>query len=294
MASKYLGDDIELGRRAPDLIGSIWTDLVEWYHADLKNLAAPISRGFGFDLAKYMHSFGLLVWDLVGDEHSPYSLLHPTIPIPRVTDFTNGIMTAIFSNTMRKHIPNDAIEKLRKFPGEHSVNGTAFIPTIDYEPQNLTAWLSEKITIGAVSLNETSAGRPYSESIYIPGAIQWHTGGVDNEVGYINVYPNEASMHIVASPHLLNVSLPNATDTSSFQFQVVAFADGHDFNNWNDATGISVKVTGTAASDFSVGFAGSLGGTGGSAIQEIEFWNVAYSMASDFKAGDVPWIALEV
>ncbi|KAJ6035739.1 hypothetical protein N7540_000018 [Penicillium herquei] len=294
MASKYLGDDIELGRRAPDLIGSIWTDLAKWYHADLKNLAAPISRGFGYDLTKYMSSFGLLVWDLVGHGNSPYYLLHPTNPIPRVTDFTNGIMTALFSNNMRQHIPKDAIDNLRKFPGEHCVNGTAYIPTIDYEPQNLTAWLSDNISIGAVSLNEVSAGGPYSESIYIPGAIQWHTGGVNNEVGYINVYPNEASMQIVASPHLMNVSLPNATETSSFQFQVVAFADGHDFNDWDDATGLSVKVTGTAASNFSVGFAGSLGGTGGSAIQEFEFWNVIYAMASDFKAGDIPWIALEV
>lgn len=294
MATKYLGNDTELGRRAPDLIASLWTDLGKWYHADLKNVAAPISRGFGYDLTKYMSCFGLYVWDLAGHEHSPYYRLDTINPIPRVTDFSNGIMTALFSSTLRQYIPEEVIAALKAFPGEHSVNGTAFVPTIDYTPQNLTAWLSDNITIGAVSLNEVQAGGPYSESIYIPGAIQWHTGGLDDEVGYINVYPNEASMHIVASPNLLNVSLPNATEASTFQFQVVAFADGHDFNTWDDVTGLSVNVTGTAAANYSVGFAGSLGGTGGSAIQEFEFWNVTYTMAPDFKAGDIPWMALEV
>jgi hypothetical protein len=294
MAAKYLDDDTELGQRAPDLIASIWTDLGKWYHADLKNLAAPISRGFGYDLTKYMHSFGLYVWDLAGHENSPWYRLNPINPIPRITDVSDGIMTALYSSTLRKYIPEKVISALQKFPGEHSVTGTAFIPSIDYETQNLTAWLSDTLTIGGVSLNENKVGGPYSESIYIPGAIQWHTGGVDDEVGYINVYPNEASMHIVASPNLLNVSLPNATETSTFQFQVVAFADGHDFNTWDDVTGLSVNVTGTAATNYSVGFAGSLGGTGGSAIQEFEFWNVTYAMADDFKAGDIPWMALEV
>lgn len=294
MSVRYLGNDTELGRRAPDLIASIWTSLGAWYHADLKNLAAPISRGFGYDLTKYMHSFGLYLWDMAGHENSPFYQLGPINPIPRVTDFANSMMTAIYSDTLKAHVPADVLAGMKQFSGERLVNATAFVTGKDLAVQNITAWLSENITIGAVSFRQTSAGGPYTESIYIPGAVQWHTGGLDNEVGYINVYPNEADMHIIASPNTLNVSLPNATVASTVQFQVVAFADGHTFRSWNDTTGLSVRASGTVDMNFTVGFAGSLGGTGGSPIQEVEFWNVTYSMPSDFLAGDVPWVALEV
>lgn len=101
-------------------------------------------------------------------------------------------------------------------------------------------------------------------------------------------------MHIIAFPNTLNVSLPNATVASTVQFQVVAFADGHTFRSWDDATGLSVRAGGTVDMSFTVGFAGFLGGTGGSPIQEFGFWNVTCSMPSDFLAGDVPWVALEV
>ncbi|KAF3762472.1 hypothetical protein M406DRAFT_218542, partial [Cryphonectria parasitica EP155] len=294
MAAKYLGNDTELGQRAPDLIASTWTSLGEWYHADLKNLAAPISRGFGYDLTRYMHSFGLYLWDMAGHENSPFYQLEHVNPIPRVTDFANTMMTALYSSTMNQYVPADVLAEIKQFSGERSVNATAFVAAKDLVTQNLTAWLSDNITIGAVSFSQVAAGGPYTESIYIPGAIQWHTGGLDNEVGYINVYPNEASMHIVASANLLNVSLPDATAGSTIQFQVVAFADGHTFASWDDATGLLVQASGTADMNYTVGFAGSLGGTGGSPIEEFEFWNVTYSMPSDFEAGDVPWIALEV
>lgn len=294
MATKYLSNETVLAQRAPDLIASTWTSLGQWYHADLKNLAAPISRGFGYDLTKYMHSFGIYLWSFGGHENSPFYLLEPVNAIPRITDFANSLMTAIYADTLTQYIPAAVLAELKAFSGERLVNATAFAMGKDLATQNLTAWLAENITIGGVSFSSAVLG-PYTESIYIPGAIQWHTGGRDDtEVGYINVYPNEATMHIVASPNVLNVSLPNATATSSIQFQVVAFADGHLFSSWNDTTGLSVTVSGTADLNFTVGFAGSLGGTGGSAIQEFEFWNVTYSMPSDFETGDVPWIALEV
>lgn len=294
MATKYLGNDTVLARRAPDLIAGVWGGLGLWYHADLRNLAAPISRGFGYDLTKYMHSFGLYVWDLVGHDHSPYYQLQRMNAIPRVTDLAYAVMTAIYSETLRKYIPAEVLGELEAFTGERLVNATAFVTGKDLKPQNLTAWLSENITIGAVSFEQVAAGGPYTESIYIPGAVQWHTGGLNNEVGYINVYPNEASMDIVALPNVLNVSLPNAKASSTVQFQVVAFADGHIFSSWNDTTGLSVRASGSVNMDFTVGFAGSLGGAGGSAVQQFEFWNVTYSMASDFDEGDIPWIALEV
>lgn len=293
MATKYLRPNATvLAQRAPGLIASTWTRLAQWYHADLKNLAAPISRGFGYDLTKYMHGFGLYLWSFNGHENSPFYLLEPLNPIPRITDFSDALLTALYADTLTQNIPTAVLAELETFSGERLVNATALATGKDLAPQNLTAWLAENMTIGGVSFSSAVLG-PYTESIYIPGAIQWHTGGVDNEVGYISVYPNEATMDIVASPHVLNVSLPNATATSSIEFQVVAFADGHIFSSWNDTTGLSVRVSGTADLNFTVGFAGSMGGTGGSAIQEFEFWNVTYSMPSGFETGDVPWVALE-
>jgi hypothetical protein len=53
------------------MIRDTWSVLGELYHADLKNVAGPWDRAYGFDMNRYLSILALHMWTLVGKEMAP-------------------------------------------------------------------------------------------------------------------------------------------------------------------------------------------------------------------------------
>jgi hypothetical protein len=69
--AKYLPQDSLMGQYGPEMIRRTWTTLGELYNANLKNVAGPWDRSYGFDMNKYLSILALQMWTLVGKEQAP-------------------------------------------------------------------------------------------------------------------------------------------------------------------------------------------------------------------------------
>ena len=100
-------------------------------------------------------------------------------------DFATSPLVAILSDFHNSLVPPQAIDALSVFPGEHSVNTSAYSIPYDSFPRRVDAWLGEKISIGCESFNETVVGGPAENpSTFNPAVIQWDTGA---GIGWIAV-----------------------------------------------------------------------------------------------------------
>jgi len=69
--AKYIPEDSLMGQYGPDMIRHTWTSLGELYNANLKNVAGPWDRAYGFDMNRYLSILALQMWTLVGKEKAP-------------------------------------------------------------------------------------------------------------------------------------------------------------------------------------------------------------------------------
>ena len=60
-----------MGEYGPEMIRDTWSVLGELYHADLKNVAGPWDRAYGFDMNRYLSILALHMWTIVGKEMAP-------------------------------------------------------------------------------------------------------------------------------------------------------------------------------------------------------------------------------
>lgn len=101
------------------------------------------------------------------------------------SDFSISPLIAILSNFHNSLVPSSAVQALKAFPGEHTVNTSAYSIPYDSFPRQVTAWLSEGISIGAETFNESVVGGPaINPSQFNPAVIQWDTGA---GIGWITV-----------------------------------------------------------------------------------------------------------
>jgi hypothetical protein len=302
-AAKHLGNTtdsvpLNIGERAQGMISGIWNQTSQFYHAQLRNLAGPWERVFGFDMTRTHTTLSSYIWAMFGQEHSPAYRATPVNPLYKVTDIANDAFICIYFDYQNAFISDDVRAAFNTFPGDHSVQTAAYLPSVDGSPRLISAWLGANISIGTESINETALGGPFPvESTYVPAAIQWSTGGLGGtEIGAIILAQTETQMDITVQPHLLNISYPAANESSTFEFHVLSFYDGRTVGSWYDLRGLEVDVTTNMAnSNYTVGFAGGSGGSGGSPVDGYEFWNFTYSLPQGYSSDDngPAWIALE-
>jgi hypothetical protein len=77
--AKYMPQDSLMGQHGPDMIRHTWTSLGELYNANLKNVAGPWDRSYGFDMNRYLSILALQMWTIVGKDKAP---IHPKVSIP--------------------------------------------------------------------------------------------------------------------------------------------------------------------------------------------------------------------
>jgi hypothetical protein len=65
---KYLPEDHFMHQRGRLMIEETWKAVGELWHADLKNMAGPWDRAYGFDMKRYLSLLALWFWTIVGKE----------------------------------------------------------------------------------------------------------------------------------------------------------------------------------------------------------------------------------
>ena len=259
--TKYLPRSSLMGEHGADMISKTWTSLGQLYNANLKNVAGPWDRSYGFDMNRYLSILALHIWTLVGKEDAPINSKPYTMG--HKNDFAIGPLVAILAPFHNDLVPNATLSALRSFPGTHNVSTSAFSPPWDTYPRNITAWLSSNLTIGAESFSEDVIGGPAKNpSSFNPAVAQWSRK--DGSVGWLTLYAQVKELNAVASEGKLVLEYPQGNSTSSFTFLVStnSKSGSRDVASWDDVEGVNITVDGSVDPNVNVGFAGYVGGSG--------------------------------
>ncbi|KAJ4308943.1 hypothetical protein N0V94_009149 [Neodidymelliopsis sp. IMI 364377] len=289
--AKYMPQESVMGQYGGDMIKHTWTSLGELYNANLKNVAGPWDRSYGFDMNRYLSILALQMWTLIGKENAPinpkpYAMGHKN-------DFAISPLIAILAPFHNSLVPASTLSSLTSFPGTHSVRTSAFSPPFDTYPRNISAWLSPHLTIGAESFSETVIGGPAKNpNSFNPAVVQW--GRKDGSVGWLSLYAQVYALDAATGPGVLELSYPAGNSSSGFSFLVGTNSwDGkRDVKSWDDVEGIKVNISGTVeVRNYTVSYNGAVGGVG-KPVNEFEFWNFTYVMPEG--SGEVPRVRLQV
>ena len=181
--ARYIPSNSTMGAQGTRMYQQTWSAIASLYHAGLKNSAGPWDRTYGYDMNKYLSILGLHIWTVVGREASP--IIDKPYAMSHFADYAYAPLIAIMAGFTDSIVPANVTSQLQTFPGEHTVQTSAFSPPYDTYPRNISAWLSDSITIGAETFNETQVGGPsLSSSSFSPAVVQWDTG---TGVGWLKV-----------------------------------------------------------------------------------------------------------
>ncbi|KAK2779974.1 hypothetical protein FQN53_001160 [Emmonsiellopsis sp. PD_33] len=281
--AKYAPKSSVMKKKGVQMLQETWKTVGELYHPQMRNLAGPWDRGYGFDMNKYFSIIAAHIWTLIGKSEAP--VVEKVPMMSHSADFAISPLVAILSPFHDKLVPKRTIQSLKKFKGQHTVNTSAYSIPYDSYPRKITAWLDENISIGAESFNESVIGGPaVNPSQFNPAVIQWNTG---EEVGYITLHATEAGIDAVARPGSLNITYPLGDSSSTFQLLVSPFRSKTEVSTWDDIQGLSVKVSGTVDQNYTLSYSFT-----GGAINDFTFWNFTYAMPAG--STDVPNLLLEV
>lgn len=259
--AKYSPQSSVMGQHGADMIAKTWSTLGQLYNANLKNVAGPWDRSYGYDMNRYLSILALHIWTLVGKEDAPINAKPYTMG--HKDDFAIGPLVAILAPFHNTLIPNYTLSALKTFPGTHNMSTSAFSPPWDTYPRNITAWLSPNLTIGAESFTENVIGGPAKNpSSFNPAVAQWSRK--DGSVGWLTLYAQVTELSAVASEGKLELEYPIGNDTSSFMFLVGTNSKNgrRDVKSWGDVEGVNISVNGTIDLQHSIAFAGYVGGSG--------------------------------
>ncbi|ROV99698.1 hypothetical protein VSDG_02963 [Cytospora chrysosperma] len=295
--AKYMPQSSVMGANGARMIREIWTSVGELYNANLRNIAGPWDRTYGFDMNLYIGIMNAYVWSLVGQDRAPgiNTVSHGSTPAWATTHADDFQIAPLLAAIMPYHhtlVPEDVVEKLTAFPGEHTYTTAAYAPPYDRVRRNVTAWLSENLTIGAESFDQSVVGGfSINQQQWAPAVAQWMRS--DGTVGWFSYWATEDAMQVEVSPYRLSLTYPRGNQSSVFTFIVVSNPLGQkrDVLDWDDVMGLNVNVSGTVDLEHQVAFCGLLGGAC-EIDHSWEFWNFTYVMSAG--STETPSITLEL
>ncbi|KAH8659266.1 hypothetical protein BGZ60DRAFT_382353 [Tricladium varicosporioides] len=285
--AKYLPADSIMKQRGPSMIAYTWESVSQLWHPQMKNVAGPWDRSYGFDMNKYLSLMALHFWNIIGKENS--SVIDRPGIMSHNADFAYGPLFAILAEFHNSLIPADVISALTVFRGEHTFTSSTFSPPFDLYPRNITAWLANNISIGAETFNETVIGGPaINPNTFNPALIQWNT---EEGVAWLTLRATEHHVIAEASPRTLNLTYPEGNSASVFTLLLSPFPAKKTISSIKDIQGLNLTVSGTVNSSYTLSYAGSYGGSS-STVNDFEFWNVTFTMPQNSTA--TPHLLLEV
>lgn len=100
-------------------------------------------------------------------------------------DYAWAPLIATLADRASSILPASFFDDLTTIKGETTFEAQAWYPPYDIETRNLTTWLSEKVTIGGMSFNQTQVGGAVADVVsFSPAVVQWDTG---DEVAFLTV-----------------------------------------------------------------------------------------------------------
>ena len=242
------------------MITAVWETTGKLYNANLKNIAGPWDRSYGYDMRRYLSIMGLWIWNAVGHAASPiYN--YPQV-VAHKDDFEFGPLVSILGPYMNSFISDAAMSSLREFPGTHTFNTTVYSPAYDHVPRNVSTWLSPKLTIGAESFDENVVGGPnVNQQQFNPAVVQWLRR--DSSVGFITLYAETKALAATVGEGELELVYPYGNCSSQFTFLVAPnpLHSNTNIYSWDDVVGIDVNVSGNMKMEPVISFCGLVGGT---------------------------------
>lgn len=103
LCAKYLPDEgAVLGANGGRMIRQIWDLTGELYNANLKNIAPPWDRSYGYDMNRYLSITALWIWSLVGLDQAP--LYNKPWAVAHVDDVQIGPLIAILADYHKQFV----------------------------------------------------------------------------------------------------------------------------------------------------------------------------------------------
>ncbi len=167
----------------------LWRDIVQFYHAGMRNTCGPYDRSYGMDMTDYLALLGLWIAAVLPTQNAP--LPDVSSHFSHAADYFFMPLVALLGSRP----PADVMPHLRAFQGERMLERTI-------EPKRtVTAWLSYKIMLGAEAdyLNETRTDQ------FHPITAHWKSP--DGTINWIRAC-SESLIQAVAQPNRIQLSSP--------------------------------------------------------------------------------------
>jgi hypothetical protein len=162
----------ELGAEMEALL---WTDIAQFYHADLGNLCGPFDRSYGMNMRRYVALAGEWIWLVAGQVRAPCPQLDR--PFAHPADFCFGPCAAILG----AQAPPEAAPHFLAFQGERQVERV-----ISDSPRRVaTAWLGSDVMLGAEHTSNSKRGHAQFHS----ATVHWKIGS--DKIGWIRLIHSE-------------------------------------------------------------------------------------------------------
>lgn len=297
--AKYMPASSAMGANGARMVRDVWASVGALYNANLRNMAGPWDRSYGFDQNLYVGIMNIYLWSLVGADRAPGGGRGAgggrRTPYWAATHADDFEIAPLLSAVLPYHhalVPDDAWEKLVAFPGEHTYATAAYSPPYDLAPRNVTAWLGDSVTIGAESFDQSVVGGfSINQNQWNPAVVQWLRA--DGTVGWLTWYATQSAVDADVQPGRLGLTYPRGNESSIFTFLVVSNPLGQkrDILGWDDVMSVSVNVSGTVDLTPKISFCGLVGGAC-DVINGFEFWNFTYVMPAG--STDTPSIVLNI
>jgi len=140
---------------------TLWTDIADFYHPGLRNIAGPYDRSYGMDMETYVAFTGVWMRTLLSANKAP-------LPIPNPhTDHLPDLWFAPQVVILGANPPAEALAKIRTFSGEHEVKRQIT------DDRSATAWIGDKVILGGEFTNLTKDAPNPTQ--YHPATVQWRT-----------------------------------------------------------------------------------------------------------------------
>ena len=108
--AKYIPQDSVLGKNGGRMISAVWETTGTLYNANMKNIAGPWDRSYGYDMNRYLSIMGLWIWSAIGHAASPI-YKYPQV-VAHEDDFEFGPLVSILGPYMNTFISDRALSAL--------------------------------------------------------------------------------------------------------------------------------------------------------------------------------------
>jgi hypothetical protein len=129
----------KLAQWGTEIETTLWRDVAQSYHADLKNMCGPFTRSYGMDMPNYGALLGMSIWLGMGRNQAPFP--NESGFFDHCSDFCYGPCFGL-AETL---IPDDVLPHFTTFSGERQLK-----KRISQTPDRVvTAYLTDNLMIGA-------------------------------------------------------------------------------------------------------------------------------------------------